>query len=58
MKDDGVGLPQSFDPASSRSFGWRLIRTLTDQLGGALALHPGEGGTRVTIYLPSGEATA
>ena len=33
VSDDGVGLPQDFDPSSSSSFGWQLIRNLTAQLG-------------------------
>ncbi len=56
VRDDGVGLPQSFDPERSTSFGWQLIRNLTAQLGGAVSMGP-PGGTQVTIAFPSPPAS-
>jgi len=48
VQDDGVGLPASFDPHNSTTFGWRLIRNLTAQLGGEVNIERRQG-TRVTI---------
>ncbi len=48
VEDDGVGLPAGFDPEHTSSFGWQLIRNLTAQLGGQLAIGR-ETGTRVTV---------
>jgi len=48
VSDAGVGLPPTFDPEHSSSFGWRLVRSLAAQLGGELAVER-RAGTRVTI---------
>ena len=48
VSDEGVGLPPTFDPEHSSSFGWRLVRSLTAQLGGELTVER-RAGTRVTI---------
>ena len=36
VEDDGVGLPEGFDPAQSKSMGLRLATSLARQLGGPL----------------------
>lgn len=36
IKDDGVGLPASFDPANQRSMGMKLMRGLSKDLGAVL----------------------
>jgi PAS domain S-box-containing protein len=51
VSDNGVGLPNGFDPENATTFGWRLIRNLTDQIEGTLTLAPGPG-TRVRISIP------
>ena len=48
VEDNGVGLPSGFDPHNSSTFGWRLIRNLTAQLGGEVSIDRREG-TRVAI---------
>ncbi len=53
VSDDGVGLPEDFDPEHSTSFGWQLIRNLTAQLGGTAQITRGEG-TQVAISFPTG----
>jgi two-component sensor histidine kinase len=53
VSDDGVGLPQDFDPEHSTSFGWQLIRNLTAQLGGTAEIVRGDG-TQVAISFPRG----
>ena len=52
--DDGVGLPENFDPESSSSLGLQIVRTLVvGELGGKLEITPRpEGGTRALVDLP------
>jgi PAS domain S-box-containing protein len=44
VDDDGVGFPDGFDPSSSRSFGWQLVRALVTQLGGTIETESRETG--------------
>jgi len=52
--DDGVGLPEDFDPESSSSLGLQIVRTLVvGELGGKLEITPRpEGGTQALVDLP------
>jgi two-component sensor histidine kinase len=43
FRDDGVGLPEGVDPASSRSIGLTIIRTLVDQLDGSFEVSSSGG---------------
>jgi PAS domain S-box-containing protein len=43
VSDDGDGLPESFDPAASKSLGMRLVRALTGQLGGTFTFQNNPG---------------
>jgi PAS domain S-box-containing protein len=43
VSDDGVGLPDDVDPATTESLGLQLVDTLTRQLGGTLAIRRGDG---------------
>ena len=53
--DDGVGLPQGFDPRAARSLGLHIVRTMVeDDLGGNITFSV-HGGTRVEIRLPRKE---
>ena len=36
VTDDGVGLPENFDPASDGNTGFRLMRALSERLGAKL----------------------
>jgi PAS domain S-box-containing protein len=45
VSDNGVGLPPDFDPEKGTSLGMKLVRMLTDQLGGELECHNGAGTT-------------
>lgn len=38
VADEGVGIPDEIDPISTRSLGLRLVRDLTQQLGGTLEI--------------------
>ncbi len=51
VKDDGIGLPPSIDPARQDSLGLTLIHLLTDQIGGTLSIS-GESGTEIAIQFP------
>ena len=55
--DDGVGLPEDFDPESSSSLGLQIVRTLVvGELGGKLEITPrAEGGTQALVDLPVAE---
>jgi two-component sensor histidine kinase len=43
VEDNGTGFPENVDPVNAPSLGLKLVRMLTDQLRGSLALqhHPG-----------------
>lgn len=51
VEDNGVGLPQGFDPRKSRSLGLQLVFTLVKQVRGVLEMDRGAG-TRVRIAIP------
>jgi two-component sensor histidine kinase len=52
IADDGVGLPQNFDPSQSRSLGMTLLHGFSGQLGGELSLVNQDG---LSITLVFGE---
>ncbi|MEQ1859420.1 MAG: histidine kinase dimerization/phosphoacceptor domain -containing protein [Chthoniobacteraceae bacterium] len=49
VRDNGVGAPGEFDPAATRSMGWRLVEMLVRQLDGTIAMTR-EGGTEFAIH--------
>jgi two-component sensor histidine kinase len=53
VADDGVGLPEGFDPAISPGAGLRLMRALAEQTGGRLDLKQCEIGLRVRLEVPA-----
>ena len=55
--DDGVGLPEDFDPATSRSLGLSIVRTLVAEMEGTFDLGPNpEGrGTRAVVEMSLGQ---
>jgi two-component sensor histidine kinase len=53
IADDGVGLPEGFDPKSGESNGFRLMRAATDQLRGRLAFEQTPLGLRVRLEVPA-----
>jgi len=57
VRDEGVGLPPGFDPASSKRLGTRLVSALSKQLGGELARPPAPIGTNFTLHIPLRPAT-
>jgi two-component sensor histidine kinase len=55
VRDDGNGLPEGFDPASSEGLGLQIVRTLvTSELGGSLEMGPAgaTGGTEAVLTIP------
>lgn len=55
IADDGPGLPETFDPATSRSLGFRIVQGLAAQLDGTLT-YANEGGTVVRVDFADGSA--
>jgi two-component sensor histidine kinase len=56
ISDDGVGLPEGIDPMKSGHFGFRVVRSLVDQLGAAMAFHSDCLGLFFTLHLPASSA--
>lgn len=53
VSDDGVGLPDGFDPAERRkSLGMRVVNNLVRQLDGKLSVVPGQG-ARFELRMPA-----
>ena len=50
--DEGVGLPPSFDPKTSKRLGTRLIVALSKQLDAVLTQPPGGAGARFSLVVP------
>jgi two-component sensor histidine kinase len=53
VSDDGVGLPDGFDPAKSGHLGFRLVRSLAAQIGATIKFESGELGLRVALRIPA-----
>lgn len=49
VRDDGHGLPASFDMAQSAGLGLRIAATLAEQLGGRFQLVAGKGATALLV---------
>jgi two-component sensor histidine kinase len=52
VRDEGVGLPPDFNPASSKRLGSRLVNALSKQLRGELNGPTSAPGTNFTLLLP------
>jgi two-component sensor histidine kinase len=53
VSDDGVGLPEDFQPGSSASLGLRLVHTLARHLGGKAEFMQEHIGLRVRLVVPA-----
>jgi two-component sensor histidine kinase/CheY-like chemotaxis protein len=51
VRDDGVGLPGSFELQTAGSLGLQLVGDLTEQLGGTVTIDR-RGGTALQIHIP------
>ena len=53
VTDDGVGLPENFDPKSDGGVGFRMMRALSERLEAALAFESSSLGLGVSLRLPN-----
>jgi two-component sensor histidine kinase len=51
--DDGIGLPENFDPKKDGGLGLRIVRSLAAQLGARLCFDSNALGTRVQLDVPA-----
>jgi two-component sensor histidine kinase len=58
VRDEGVGLPGNFDPATSRRLGSRLVSALAKQLGAELTRPASLKGTNFTLLVPLQQVSA
>jgi two-component sensor histidine kinase len=52
VADDGVGLPNGFDPSKDGGVGFQVIRALTSEMGGTLDIHSDDLGTTFRLTVP------
>ncbi|RRR77281.1 MAG: PAS domain-containing protein [Candidatus Viridilinea halotolerans] len=52
VHDNGIGLPEGFDPACNTTLGLRIVHTLARQLGGELRIHSDDG-TLIEVIFPA-----
>ncbi len=52
VADDGVGLPDGFNPMVSGGLGFRLMRSLADQIGGKLNFTDSGTGLTASVQMP------
>jgi two-component sensor histidine kinase len=57
VRDEGVGLPVSFDPETSKRLGTRMVNALSKQLGGQITRRSASVGTDFALLIPLGPAT-
>jgi len=56
VEDDGVGMPDGFDPRDGTGTGMIVVRALVEQLNGEIVFGNG-GGTKVTVRVPVPQPT-
>jgi two-component sensor histidine kinase len=52
ISDDGIGLPENFDPKIDGGLGLRIVRSLASQLGANIHFDSDALGTRVRLEMP------
>jgi len=52
VSDDGIGLPEGFDPASGGGLGMRIVTALVRQVRGTLTIRSAEPGAEFVISVP------
>jgi two-component sensor histidine kinase len=52
VSDDGVGLPEGFDPTINGGLGFRLMRSLADQVGATITFNDTGTGLSVRVQAP------
>lgn len=58
VDDDGPGLPATFDPKTDGGLGFRLLRSLARQVGGAITFDSSPRGTHFQLTLPLADRAA
>lgn len=58
VADDGVGLPDGFNPRRDGGLGMRTVRGLADQLGATLTFDSNGVGLTARLLVPPGEAAS
>jgi two-component sensor histidine kinase len=53
--DNGAGIPPDVDPATTRTLGLRLVRSLTRQVGGEFSIRRTNPGSEATLSFPGEE---
>ncbi len=53
VSDDGVGLPEGFDPASDGGLGFRVMRSLASEIGAELRIGSSSLGLSFCLSLPA-----
>jgi two-component sensor histidine kinase len=52
ISDDGVGLPEGFDPIKDGGLGFRVIRSLASEIGATLEITSGGLGLSFRLSVP------
>jgi two-component sensor histidine kinase len=52
VRDEGVGLPTSFDLAKGKGLGMRLVRAFLQQLDATVTINPQPRGTEFVVLVP------
>ena len=52
VRDEGIGLPPTFDMTKSKGLGMRLLRSFQQQLGATIAINPDARGTEFVVAIP------
>jgi len=52
IADDGIGLPENFDPATDGGLGFRIVHSLAAQIGAKVHFDSSPLGTRVRLDMP------
>ena len=53
VSDDGVGLPEGFDPANNGGLGFRVMRSLAAEIGAEFQIETSNLGLSFRISLPA-----
>jgi two-component sensor histidine kinase len=53
IADDGVGLPDGFDTTKGGSMGFRVMRSLAEQLAARMTFESDDLGLSVTVHMPA-----
>ncbi len=51
--DDGIGLPEGFDPSTDGSIGFQVVRALAAEIGAGLVIQSDNLGVTFTLTVPS-----